>query len=674
MFHRKRLRRWGWLVLTSLWLWTSLSGQPAEIRAQATDIFRLYGGINGPGANALALGDFNNDGRQDLYVGLAGSHNKVHFGLSNTSIDAELINSITFDVTVGDMDNDGYLDVVTANEQGDYDTINYNTGLGNFVIMALPDSQLDRTVGVELGDLDNDGDLDILFVTDQKTYIRVNQGGAQGGQVGIFLTGQTLATTGGTAATLADFDQDNDLDVATIINGGQAIQLWINEGGTFQVGVTLPFEPGVVVTDLVAGLLDGDSLPDLYIATAGEDLIGLNNGFNSFNPGQTISTGNTQEVVLNDVDLDGDLDVIIAVWDYGNNGDQVWLNEGGTFSLAQILQSSRSFAVAVGDVDDDKLPDIVLANLEGPRTIWLNQLDRPGVGLSVQITGENPFIVPKIDEPQQYVDFKVTVTNHTDEVATNVWVEVSDISDLPLENLTLFPICTTATSCHLGALPPGESQTFSVGGWANTTEYMTLFQLEAQVRGDEIDPDLRDNQDRGRIYYHVCIRANCFVEELLCSALSTTTLLRQAANFILDVPTYYRLRDEIMDTTASGQHYIDLYYTHDAELQTLILEDNALFDQGLGVFELWQPHLQALVDGQGDSAVITTEQVAAASGFLFNLSQVASPELQQIIDAELARLGPLSSYVGLTMDEASLIVLGYTAPNQTKIYLPLVIK
>lgn len=98
----------------------------------------------------------------------------------------------------------------------------------------------------------------------------------------------------------------------------------------------------------------------------------------------------------------------------------------------------------------------------------------------------------------------------------------------------------------------------------------------------------------------------------------------------------------------------------------MLFADSTLRDEGLATLNLWVPDLQALLDGQGGSALITADQVEAVEDFLAHLSSVASPELQAVIGAELARLPPLDDFIGLSMAEARAILLN------DKIYLPFV--
>jgi hypothetical protein len=107
-----------------------------------------------------------------------------------------------------------------------------------------------------------------------------------------------------------------------------------------------------------------------------------------------------------------------------------------------------------------------------------------------------------------------------------------------------------------------------------------------------------------------------------------------------------------------------MYYTSNPEILFTVMLNESLRAQAVATVEMWQDNLRSLVYGDG-SAIISPAQVEAISSFLSNLSAAGSPELQQLISDELARLGPLTSFVGLTMREAKELVAG---PSQ--VYLP----
>jgi hypothetical protein len=119
------------------------------------------------------------------------------------------------------------------------------------------------------------------------------------------------------------------------------------------------------------------------------------------------------------------------------------------------------------------------------------------------------------------------------------------------------------------------------------------------------------------------------------------------------------VRDGVLVRTGDGRHYIDLFYTHNPEIQSLLDANPSLEAEALATLKLWQPNLWALVRGEGDSATITTEQVAAVDNFLSNLAAASSVELQQVIAFERDRLPPPQDFVGMKMDEARGLTVGY---------------
>src|SRR5262249_21432947 len=90
-------------------------------------------------------------------------------------------------------------------------------------------------------------------------------------------------------------------------------------------------------------------------------------------------------VALADLENDGDLDVFIAT----TSGVKIWINQGGlqggvlgTFLQSdQILGDSESRAIAVGDINGDKLSDVIVARPDSIK-IWMSQR----IGLDTRVT------------------------------------------------------------------------------------------------------------------------------------------------------------------------------------------------------------------------------------------------------------------------------------------------
>jgi hypothetical protein len=125
-----------------------------------------------------------------------------------------------------------------------------------------------------------------------------------------------------------------------------------------------------------------------------------------------------------------------------------------------------------------------------------------------------------------------------------------------------------------------------------------------------------------------------------------------------DPELFYRVRDEIMLLTPEGTALKDLYYQHGPEIGVLLLAHPELNQEGLALLEYWEPKLQALVDGQGNTVVITQAEVEAVESFLANLEAVASTNLQTAIQNQEAELN-LQGLVGMPMDQAWLYLNGF---------------
>ncbi|HKX46724.1 MAG TPA: VCBS repeat-containing protein, partial [Planctomycetota bacterium] len=208
----------------------------------------------------------------------------------------------------------------------------------------------------------------------------------------------------GAAAGLAfaDFDLDGDLDLVVANAGDPHVgagsgkdELYRNDGQggfTADTGFDGPWNGGVIpTTSVAAGDLDADGDPDLVLGKS--DMAGIANG-----PGepnvlldnlggavfmdvssrvQPLWSDNTQGLALADVDLDGDLDVLVAnSWvavTAGQSGDLL-LNQGGLqggvegwfvdapgSGLEDDTAGYLRLGLAVGDVDADGDPDVLFA-------------------------------------------------------------------------------------------------------------------------------------------------------------------------------------------------------------------------------------------------------------------------------------------------------------------------
>jgi len=131
------------------------------------------GGADG----GMAAGDFDDDGWPDLYVGVFGHANHLFLndgagGFRDATIGDIADEGEAFSLAVGDIDNDGDLDIFQgaggSNEMGFRSLLLLNLGEGEFIDVTegvglgveVVGSSVD---GVAFADVDNDGDLDLIM-------------------------------------------------------------------------------------------------------------------------------------------------------------------------------------------------------------------------------------------------------------------------------------------------------------------------------------------------------------------------------------------------------------------------------------------------------------------------------------------------------------------------------
>ena len=144
-----------------------------------TDVTAAVGLANVPSGYSLNLVDYDNDGWLDLYISLNGwsgpypnllFHNE-HGKFVNVSKKSGLDDPGSGFVSLwGDLDNDGWLDVVIANgvlKDGSVPQIYRNNRNGTFTNVTkaagLNEPPSHGAIGIALGDYDKDGRLDILI-------------------------------------------------------------------------------------------------------------------------------------------------------------------------------------------------------------------------------------------------------------------------------------------------------------------------------------------------------------------------------------------------------------------------------------------------------------------------------------------------------------------------------
>lgn len=324
--------------------------------------FEVHSRTNVGYCQAIEVGDFNNDGIQDLVFGLnVAQQVLVKLGDGNGGFTGSTpfsANGGPEDIAVADFNGDGNMDLAIANQYR-LVAIRLGDGLGGFsgnTNLIEPYTQATQYLEtIAIGDFNNDHiqDMALGYVGFPNT-ISIRLGDGNGG----FSASLNMPTQSIRPLAISDFNSDGNLDIAS---AGNAILYGDGMGG-FITGAKIFNTYG----EPHSGDFNGDGKPDMCrVSTVPYNnyntAIFLNNNNGGFNKGNSLKTkGQVNPLSTGDFNGDGNLDFTYSEYSLGSVSLHFGDGNGNFAGGTETAVTPHIISSAVGDFNGDGNQDMVV--------------------------------------------------------------------------------------------------------------------------------------------------------------------------------------------------------------------------------------------------------------------------------------------------------------------------
>jgi phospholipase C len=265
--------------------------------------------------SSIVVADFNGDRNLDLAVANLGDSKIEIFlgdGTGNFTVEPIKIQSVNpVSLATADFNLDGRADLVVSNYMVNTVSVYLGRGNGTFFQTSTPPVKLEGPVETIVSDFNKDGKPDIAIVNKIGASVLIVLGNGDG----TFRVKPVSIKTAGSpvAVAAADFTGDANVDLAVVTQGNNSVTMFPGNGnGTFDSGTS--YHVGSGANSIAVGDLNGDGVLDLAVANGSSNTVSVLLGVKgSTFQAKTdfVSSSTPQSVAISDFNRNGKLDIVV---------------------------------------------------------------------------------------------------------------------------------------------------------------------------------------------------------------------------------------------------------------------------------------------------------------------------------------------------------------------------
>jgi hypothetical protein len=393
---------------------------------------RFFIAANGAAGSVIAVGDVNNDGHLDVVTTDTYSDAEVFLGNGNDTFREQpsfYIGLPASQLVLADFYGNGHLDLAIAN-------LGYENFSTQFQVMeGFGDGTFSQSVvslqagyfpaWISAADMNGDGRPDLVVGSTYSNTLAVfiNHGGGSFAPLPMeFATPQFTDGAGQGPISMGDFNGDKKLDVAVASQVG--VQVMLNVGGGL-LQAPSAFELGGGSGQMFAADMTGDGHLDLAVETFGYGgnvgavnlLVGDGRGDFTNHYAGILGESEVQYGPIAGGSFNGNGKVGVAAYVQGDQIQPTYNNGTGTFSTGPLL-NLRGFQqfLCAGNFNGDSYSDFAVLDYDQV-DIYLNQHDGTYSALISYPVGSNPVYIMQRDVNGDGKTDLIVVNQNSDNVS-----------------------------------------------------------------------------------------------------------------------------------------------------------------------------------------------------------------------------------------------------------------